>query len=174
MKSKITTRQIAVCGMIAAVYTVLVLILPWISYGVVQVRVAEALTILPVITPVAIWGVGLGCFVANLVGWLTGANPLGAIDTIFGTAASVIAGIITYRLRNIRIKGWPVLSALSPVIVNAIIIGAQYSILVYGGFTLSIFLTIAMWVGLGQLIACVVLGLPLWKAVSRTNLLDSV
>jgi len=174
MKQKISTKNIAICGMIAAVYTVLVLATPMLSYNMVQIRIAEALTILPVITPVAIWGVGLGCFVANLVGWLTGANPLGAIDTVVGTAASVIAGIITYRLRNFRIRGWPLLSALSPVIVNAIIIGAQLTILVYGGSpSLRVFLINAAWVGAGQMIACVVLGLPLLRAVERTNILEA-
>jgi len=164
--------------MIAAMYNVLILavamFMPALNYGMFQVRIAESLTILPVITPVAIWGVGLGCFIANLIGWLTGANPIGAIDTIVGTAASIIAGIITYRLRNFRIRGWPIASALSPVIVNAIIIGLQLNIVFHGSFIPGAFITYALWVGLGQLIACVGLGLPLWRALERTNILADV
>ena len=170
----LSTRRIAVIGMIAAAYTVLVLILPWLSYGPVQVRIAEALTILPVITPVAIWGVVLGCFVANLIGWLTGANPLGAVDTVVGTAASLIAAVITYRLRNIRWRGLPILSALSPVLVNAVIIGAQISIVFHGGLAPATFATYALWVGLGQTIACMALGLPLFKAFERNKLLADI
>lgn len=170
-----SSRRIAVISMIAAVYVVLVLILPWLSYGPIQVRIAEALTILPVITPVAIWGVALGCFVANLIGWLTGANPIGAIDTVFGTAASIIAGIITYRLRGYRIGGLPILSALSPVLVNAIIVGAQLTVIYYpGNFNLVTFGTFAMWVGLGQVIACMALGLPLLKAFERRKIMADI
>ena len=154
--------------MLAAMYTALVMALPWMSFGPVQVRVAEALAILPVLTPVAIVGVGLGCFIANLM------SPYGAIDTIVGTAASVIAGVITYRLRHIRFWGLPVLSALSPVIVNAIIIGAMLSIMYTGRLNSVVFATYALSVGAGQMVACVALGLPLLKALERTNVLASV
>jgi len=154
--------------MMAAMYVALVMALPWLSFGPVQVRVAEALTILPVLTPVAIVGVGLGCFIANL------ASPYGAIDTIVGTLASVIAGVITYRLRHIRFWGLPILSALSPVVVNAVIIGAMLSIMYTGGFNLIVFATYALSVGTGQMIACVALGLPLLKALERTNVLSAV
>ena len=174
MKPAISPNRIAVIAMIAAVYTVLVLILPWLSYGPVQVRVAEALTLLPVLTPWAIWGVGLGCFVANLWGWLTGANPLGALDTVLGTLASVIAGIITYRLRNFRVRGWPILSALSPVVVNAIIIGGQLTVVYHGSFSLRVFGVYALWVGAGQVVACMFLGLPLLKALERKNIFADV
>jgi len=161
----------AVIAMIAAVYTALVMAVPWLSYGPVQVRIAESLTSLPVFTPVAIWGVGLRCFIANLMGWLTGANPLGAIDTVVGTVASVIAGIISYRLRGIRHWGLPILSALSPVVVNAVIIGAQLSIIISGTLNPAVFAGYALSVGAGQMIACIGLGLPLFKALERTNLL---
>ena len=174
MNPLMSSRRMAVIAMIAAVYTALVMVLPWLSYGPVQVRIAEALTILPVFTPIAVWGVGLGCFIANLVGWLTGANPLGAIDTIVGTAASVIAGIISYRLRHIRHWGLPILSALSPVVVNALIIGAQLSIIISGSLNPVVFAGYALSVGAGQMVACVGLGLPLFKALERTNLLADV
>ena len=174
MGAKITTTRIAVVGMIAAAYTVLVLVNAMFSYGMLQVRLAEALTILPVLSPVAIWGVALGCFVANLIGWLSGANPIGAIDTVFGTGASVIAGILTYKLRDYRINGIPILSALSPVVVNAVIIGGQLSFVFHGAVFHPMFLTYGLWVGVGQVIACMFLGIPLLKALERTSLFSNL
>ena len=163
-----STRKMTIIAMIAAMYVALVIALPWLSFGPVQVRVAEALTILPVLTPVAIVGVGLGCFIANLT------SPYGAIDTIVGTLASIIAGILTYRLRNIRFRGLPILSALSPVVVNAVMIGAMLSIAYTGSLSPVVFLTYALSVGAGQMIACVGLGLPLLKMLERTNVLGEV
>ena len=174
MKEKISSRHIAVCAMIAAVYTVLCLATPLLSYGMIQVRVAEALTLLPVLSPVAIWGVTLGCAVSNFVGWITGANPIGGIDTVVGTSATLIAGIITYRLRDVRAWGLPIASAMAPVVVNAIIIGGQLSIVFAGSLHPVIFLTNALWVAVGQMIACVALGLPLLKAIERNNFLGSL
>jgi len=168
MNSLLSTKRIAAVAMMAAMYVALVMALPWLSFGPFQVRVAEALAILPVLTPFAIIGVGLGCFIANLM------SPYGAIDTIVGTAASIIAGVLTYHLRHIRFWGLPILSALSPVIVNAVIIGAMLSIMYTGGFNLVAFATYAVSVGAGQMVACVALGLPLLKALERTNVLAAV
>jgi len=155
-------------AVIAAVYVALVLVLSFISFGPFQVRVAEALAILPVFGPVAVWGIGLGCFIANL------ASPYGALDTVVGTLASVIAAILTYRLRSIRFWGLPILSALSPVVVNAIVIGAMLSVAYTGRLDPLTFGAYALSVGAGQMIACVGLGLPLYKAVERTKVLENV
>lgn len=168
----VTTKQLTVIAMIAAIYTVLVVGTVWWSFGPVQIRIAEALTILAVLTPWAIWGIGLGCFVANFVGWVTGTNPLGWVDTIVGTTASVLAGIVSWKLRDIRTANLPLLSAFSPVIFNAVFIGGQLSIVLTG--SLAAFPIFAAQVGAGQVVACMVLGLPLMKAVERTGLLYTV
>ena len=168
MNRSITTRQIAAVAMMAAMYVALVMALPWLSFGPFQVRVAEALTILPVFTPFAIIGVGLGCLIANMM------SPYGIMDAIVGTLASVIAGVLSYKLRGVRFWGLPILSALSPVVVNAIVIGAMLSFMYTGGLNLVVFGTYAFSVGAGQMIACVVLGLPLFKALERTSLLTTI
>ena len=168
MNPLVSTRRIAAIAMLAAMYVALVMALPWLSFGPFQVRVAEALAVLPVLSPVAIVGVSLGCFIANL------ASPYGVIDTVVGTLASVIAGVITYRLRGIRFWGLPILSALSPVVVNAIIIGAMLSYMYTGSLNPVAFATYALSVGAGQMIACVALGLPLLKALERTNIFNTI
>ena len=78
-------------AMIAAVYTVVSLALAPISYGNIQVRIAEALTILPLLYKPSIYGVTLGCFLTNLLGAFMGVNPTGFIDAIIGTLATFLA-----------------------------------------------------------------------------------
>ena len=174
MKKTFTPRDMAVCAMIAALYAALCLALAPLSYGPVQVRIAEALTLLPVFSPLCVWGVGLGCAVANLVGFITGANILGALDIIFGTAATVIAGVLSYRLRNIRFRGLPILSAIPPVLVNALIIGLELMYMLVGTFDMGVFAINALQIGLGQLAACFILGLPLSYVLERTGLAEKI
>ncbi|MEG2174598.1 MAG: QueT transporter family protein, partial [Oscillospiraceae bacterium] len=72
---KISTRSLARCAMIAALYFVLsALLLPLSSFGTLQVRVAEAFTLLPVVTPLGIPGVTLGCALTNAWGVASGAD----------------------------------------------------------------------------------------------------
>ena len=83
-KNKLSDQTLVRCAMIAAVYTVLCLVLQPFSYGAVQVRVAEALCLLPVFGAEYIFGVVLGCFLANLLGSTI-------VDVIFGTLATLLA-----------------------------------------------------------------------------------
>ena len=93
-KSKFTTRQLATAGIIAAVYAGLTLLLPIPQYGGVQLRVAEAMTVLPFLIPEAIPGLAVGCFLANLLG-----SPY-VLDWVFGTLATLLAAIWTSKLKN--------------------------------------------------------------------------
>lgn len=170
-KNGISAKSIAVCGLIAALYTAICLATPVFSYGVIQVRIAEALTLLPVFSPLAIWGVTLGCAVSNLVGWIIGANPIGYMDVLFGTCATLLAGVISYRLRNRRWFGLPILSALAPVVCNGVIIGAELSILVTGNLSFTAMLVNGLYVAAGELVSCVVLGLPMVAALERRDIL---
>lgn len=98
MKKQSNTLFLAQSAMIAAIYVVLTVILAPFSYGEVQVRVSEALTILPVFTPAAIPGLFVGCLISNILG--------GCIlpDIIFGSIATLLGACFTYLLRN-RNKG---------------------------------------------------------------------
>lgn len=164
------TRKLVYTAMIAALYTALCLALAPFSFGVVQVRAAEALTLLPVFSPIGVWGVTLGCALSNLVGFFTGANILGYMDILFGTLATLAAAMLTRKLRNIRFFGLPVLSALPPVLVNAVVIGGELAFITAPGESFGrMFLVNAAYVGVGQLIACVALGLPLVYLLERSG-----
>lgn len=161
------TNRLVRCAVLAAIYAAVSLALAPISFGPLQIRVSEALTLMPVFTPDAVWGVTLGCFLTNLVGVFTGANPLGALDVLLGTAATLCAALCTRRLAHIRLAGLPIVAALPPVLFNAVIIGAELA-WVYGPRSFAGFLLQAAWVALGQLISCCAIGLPLTKIIDKT------
>lgn len=161
-------RRVAQGGLIAAMYTVLTLILPVASFGQVQFRASEMLTILPVFTPAAIPGLAVGCFVSNLLGLTLGLNSAGAWDLVFGTAATLLAALLTYRLRDIRWKGLPVLSTLPPVLVNAVIVGLELSIMLFG-FSWETYGLCMAWVALGQVGACMICGLALFAVLEKSG-----
>ena len=154
MKSNIfTSRFLAQAGIIAAVYVALVLIFAPISFGPIQFRVAEALTILPFFTPAAIPGVTIGCLIGNLIGM---GEPL---DIIFGTLATLIGAFGSYALRGNK---W--LVPLPPILANTIII--PWVLRFAYGEAKSIPYLMAT-VGLGEVLAIYVLGMILLLVLER-------
>lgn len=112
----LTTRSLCVSAVIAALYAALTLLLAPISYGAIQCRISEAMTVLPILIPQAIPGLFVGCLVANLyTGMLT--------DILFGSLATLIAAVGTSLLRK-----KPLLAAACPVIANAVIVGLMLSV----------------------------------------------
>ena len=156
--SRFTTRQMATAGIIAGIYAGLTLVLPIPQYHGVQLRVAEAMTLLPFLFPEAIPGLAVGCFLANLLG-----SPF-VLDWIFGTLATLLAALWTRKMPN----KW--LAALPPVICNAVIVGAviAYSAIADAGAFWPAFSLNALTVGLGELIACYALGIPLINWIAKT------
>ena len=153
----LNTRSLCLSAVIAALYAALTLLLAPISYGNLQCRVSEALTILPVLFPEAIPGLTVGCLLANLLG---SATPW---DVIFGTLATLIAAVLTYATRSALWTKWklPVLSAVWPVLSNGIIVGIILSIT----FNLPLFLTM-LEVAVGELVALFI-GLLLYPALEK-------
>ena len=104
--------------------------------------------------------------------WVKGdAGSFNALDMIFGTAATLIAAILTYYLRNIKFKGLPLLAMLPPVIINAVVIGLEIAFFFLPeGFTVWGFVISGLEVGLGELIVCVVFGTPFYFLVKKNNI----
>lgn len=151
------TRRICTGGVIGAFYAVLTLVLPMLSYGPVQIRFSEALTVLPFFLPEAVPGLAVGCFAANLIG-----SPY-ALDWVVGTAATLLAALWTSKLK----RKW--LAPLPPVLCNMVIIGAEIAWF-EGGFTAAFFPAWgynALTVGLGELLACYILGMLLIKLLPK-------
>ena len=165
------TKTLTKVGMIAAVYTVVSLVLAPISYGNIQVRIAEALTMLPLIYEPSIWGVTLGCFLTNLIGAMTGVNPTGMIDAIVGTLATFLAAVCTYRLRNKCIKNYPVWAMLMPVIFNFFFVGIELGALYYPTNLVFGSLLSGAEVAVGEIIS-VIVGYILVKALDKNKILE--
>lgn len=163
------TRNLARAAMIAAIYFALGIVFLPISFGAVQVRIPEALTLLPVLTPLGIAGVTVGCAITNLYGLAMGANILGAADIVIGSAATLVAAVLSYQLRGYRFKGLPLLAAIPPILVNAIVIGGELCIAITGGFSFEMFLIFAAQVAAGQLISCGLIGVPLIMLLERSG-----
>lgn len=156
----LSVRRLVRCAVIAAVYVVVCLVLAPFSYGAVQVRVAEALCLLPVFGAEYIVGVTLGCFLANLLGST-------AVDVVFGTLATLLACLVTYKLRDIRVKGLAIPASLPPVVFNMIIVGAFEITFFFsdGAPTAMLAVFNAVTVGIGELISCTILGVALVKLI---------
>ncbi len=163
------TKKMVGSALVAALYFAMSLPFMTLNFGAVQLRVSEAFTLLPVFSPGAITGVTLGCVLVNAFGAATNANILGPLDILIGSLATFLAALCTYRLRNVRFKGLPLLAALPPVLFNAVIIGLELTFVISGGFNLPIFLVNAFQVGLGECIACFCLGIPMCYALEKTG-----
>lgn len=141
-------------AMIAAIYVVLTVLFAPFGFGQIQVRIAEALTVLPFFTPAAIPGLFIGCLIGNIIG--------GAIipDIIFGSLATLIGACFTYLLR----KRSKFLAPVPPILANTIVVPL---VLYYAyGFNLPIpFMMLT--VGIGEIISCGILGMILFSAVKK-------
>ena len=170
MMKKISPKDLSRCSMMAALYAAVSIVLLPISFGAVQVRLSEALTVLPVYTPLGVWGVTLGCLITNAYGVSVGANILGAADIVIGTAATLVAALMTGWLRNFRIKGMPIAATIPPILVNAVVIGAELTFAETGKIFSPLLWINMFQVGLGQLIACTVGGSIVAAAIERCGL----
>ena len=150
MKNK-NVRRLTEAGVIAALYAGLTLLLPVLSFGPLQFRLSEILTVLPAFTPAAIPGLTLGCLLANGFGLAAGANLAGAWDLLVGTGATLAAALCAYALRNARVKGVPVWSAVPAVVFNTGLVGAELCFAVFDGELSALWLCF-MQVGLGELV----------------------
>ena len=155
------TRFITYGALIAAMYVALTFVanLLGLASGVIQVRLSEALTILPLFTPAAVPGLFIGCILANV---LTGCAVW---DVIFGSVATLLGAIGTYWCRE-RNK---FLAPVFPILANMIIVPFVLK-LVYGAPDAWIFLFIS--VGIGEIISCGVLGLLLHRILERRDVFE--
>ena len=169
MKNK-KVYSITLAAVIAALYATLTiaqnLLIPGSASMAVQFRVAEALTVLAIYTPVAIPGLTIGCVIANISSVAAG---LGFYDMIFGSIASLIAALTMYGLRNVRFKTLPLAAILMPALWNGLIVGFEIDFFFVGSmsFNFTDFLVQGGCVALGELVVLVVLGLPLCKLIEK-------
>jgi len=147
------TNALARGAIIAALYAAMTLLLAPLSYGEIQVRLSESLTLLPILLPEAVPALAIGCLLANVLGGCT------IFDIVFGTLATLLAAVLTRRLRN-RLR----LASAMPVLFNGVIVGA----VVHYAYAPVIPLPLCMLsVALGEAISCMLLGPIVLRAVNR-------
>ena len=158
MKNRKLTLVFARAAVIAAMYVVLSFIAP--SFGIVQFRLSEALTVLPLFIPEAIIGLTLGCFIANMIGSVW-------IDALLGSLVTLIAGVITMligkAIRNhaLRLS----LGVIPPILLNAIVV--PFVLVLCEVAAMGAYWATFGSVALGQCVCIIGLGVPLYFAVGR-------
>ncbi len=151
---RVKTEKIVIIAVVAALYAALTLSLSPISFGPIQFRITEVMTLLPLLGKEYIIALTIGCFLANLFG------PVGIIDVIFGTVATLISAYLVYVTGKIMKdkKICVLIASLWPTIINAIIIGIILNV------TLGFPLVLSMLeVGFGQFVVITIVGVPLFK-----------
>ena len=148
------TLFIAQAAIIAAIYVALTYVFAPFSFREIQVRISEALTILPVFTPAAIPGLFVGCLLGNILG--------GAVlpDVICGSLATLIGAFFTWKLR----KAHPFLAPIPPILANTLIVPF---VLRYAYQVMLPIPLMMLTVCIGEVISCGVLGLLLYYALRR-------
>ncbi|MEF3244557.1 MAG: QueT transporter family protein [Caldisericaceae bacterium] len=174
MANKNTLRFLLRASLIGALYFVLTVVLTPISYGPIQVRISEALTVLPYAFPEAILGTTIGCFLANL------SSPFGPIDWVLGTLFTFISSVLTYLVGKMKWKKF--FAPLPPIILNGFGVSFYvvtlatlntrlnfYEALRYSieHFALKPYLFGVITIGLGEAISTYLIGLPLLKTLER-------
>ncbi|MGN0532652.1 MAG: QueT transporter family protein [Eubacterium sp.] len=165
------TLFIAQTAIIAAMYAVLTyaqnLILPGTTSMAVQFRVSEALNVLALFTPAAIPGLTIGCVISNLYNIGSGL-PL---DMIFGSLATLGSAVCIYTLRNVKIKSYPALAMLMPVIWNGVVVGWEIEyFFIEGDFEWIGFLTQGGLVALGEVAVMLTLGTAVYYVMVNRRL----
>jgi len=161
-KNRNLIRFVVFNGIAAALYIVLTYFLAPISYGPVQARISEAITVFPIFSFNMIPGLAVGCLVSNLI------NPdsLGPVDIIGGTLATVIAGVFSRIIGKKNM--W--LGIIPPVVSNGIIVGGYLPFLLFDTVTWQEVLVTMLTVAAGEAAVLIVLGLPLVAVIGKTGL----
>ena len=154
MRSKRVTF-ITQAAMIAAIYVVLTLFVSAfnLASGAIQVRISEALTILPAFTPAAIPGLFLGCMISNLI------SGCMLWDVVFGSLATLIGAVGSYLLRN-----WKYAVPVPPIAANTLIIPLVLSYVYQLPEGVPYFMVT---IGIGELLSCGILGILLYNILSK-------
>lgn len=147
-------------GIIASLYAVLTIVLAPISYGPIQCRISEIMTLFPLFFIEAVPGLIIGCLIANIFsGWW--------VDMVFGTLATAIAAVCTYFVgKLIKNKAAPFVGGIFPVLINAAILPLMWLMFTTETGYFFNFATVLA----GQSVAVYLLGVPVYFALKKTKI----
>ena len=155
-------RILSTILIIALLYVILTVVCSakGLASGPFQLRISEALCILPIFTPSAIPGLFLGCLTAN---WITGGVEL---DIILGSITTLVGGVGTYLLRKHRY-----IACVPPIIANMVIL--PYILINIYGLHQS-FISLMLMIGISEFICVFVLGQLLVSVLKYMKLDDFI
>ena len=158
---KNNTLYLTQASLIAALYVMLTIISNFagLASGVIQLRLSEMLTILPVFTPAASPGLAVGCAVANL------ATGCALWDVAFGTLATTLGALGTYYIG----RKFPYAGPAFPIAANALIVPKVLQV-VYGAE--GTYWYFMLTVGIGEILSCGVLGIILYRVLRKTKIFE--
>ncbi len=164
---KFSTKDLTLAAMVAALYAVMGYFgnIFGLTFGPVQFRFAEALTVLPFLFPSTVPGLFVGCVIVNLL------SPYGPLDIVVGSAASLIAAIWSSKVKN----KWQ--APLPPVICNTVLVGFTIGLAEANGFTAAFpmaWLVNGLSVGVGELGVCYILGILLLEVLPKIGYFRSI
>lgn len=159
-------RFLCEAGILAACYAVLTYLSSFLglAYGPMQLRLSEALCVLPVLTPAAVPGLAIGCALGNI------GSPYGPIDILVGGIATLAAALSARALRTVLWARSPFLSVLVSSLINALLIGMEICLVDLGRITLPLLLPVCGWVFAGEAAVGLILGLPLYHLLRKSKL----
>ena len=145
-------------AVIGAIYVVLTVMLAPISYGIVQLRISEVLTVLPKFSKSSVIGLSVGCLISNYIG-MAFSGTAGIVDVIFGTLATFLGAICSYKFRKNK---W--LVPLFPVLFNGLIVGSYLHFLVFNSVNI---IWCILSVALGEGLVTYIAGIPFINFVEK-------
>ena len=167
-------RKIAFAAVVGAVYAALTMVNPW-SFGPVQFRISEVLCILPFFFPFSVWGLFVGCIISNLI------SAYGVLDVVFGSLATLLAGLCTMKLGRVSRVSVPVkaLACFPPVIFNGVIVGAVIAYGITGIPDASeafwpTYAIVGLQVAAGEMAVLYILGLPALVLLPKTGFFKAI
>ncbi len=159
---KLTTRQIALNGIVAGLYAAVTILTASFAYGNIQFRLSECLCVLVCFEPTLTVGLTLGCLIANLF------STVSVLDIVIGTAATLLACLLTVKIKQ------ALLVPLPTILCNAIIVGAMLAWVLAPDTFWQSFLIFGAEVGAGEAAVLYVLGVPLYLFVKKTGLMEKL
>ena len=158
-------HYLARAALIAALYAVLThmqnILIPNSATMAIQFRASEAMCVLALFTPAAIPGLTLGCLIFNMISGAT------ALDFVIGSMASCLAAVAMWLLRNVTVKGYPLIAMLMPAVMNGLLVGWELTVFLGlpGGFWVN-----AAYVAIGEAAVLLTLGSAVFFAMRRRRL----
>lgn len=159
MKKRNFARFYVTAALIAAIYVCLTLLSSvfGLAYAGLQFRLSEALNVLAAITPAAVPGLTLGCFLSNL------GSPFGPIDIILGTLATLLSAIAIGMISKTHRKLNVLLFALPPALLNGLVVGFESAIFSVDEAKQTVFFITFTQVFISELVVMLTLGIALYK-----------